>query len=209
MAASTIISHNMLIRRLSSDVSNANREITDARFDSTGFVNTWAQHYDPFDEYQASPEITQAPRSIVFITYRVAEAMYHTNAGVINRDGNEQTYWEDVLEKYKKQLMEIQIEPVWVEQTVALDGNNAMAIGDLNGGGYYPRVLPVRATVTSAASNTWLCPDDWCIKKGGQYTDEDPGQWYLYSQTSSLEGTLRYMRTYRNDGLDYGRYGEQ
>lgn len=206
MAGSTIISTAWLLRELPPGANDDDDEITDAVFQATDFVNTWANKYDPFDEYDTSPDAPRAPHVIVRATLEVAKAIYFLRIGQIFRDGQEQTSWQDVLAYYQDYLMKVQVSPEWKTQAVSLDSNNAMVIGSLTTGHMYPRVIPQTAQVISGSSNTWLQPDDFTIAKGGRYDDDDPQAWYLYADSSSVEGTLRYMRTYRNDFLDYGKY---
>ena len=209
MAGSSIISEAMLTRRLPSDAYNGGNEIVDAVYASSALVNSVCSHYDPFDEYTASPEATAAPREIVDATYRIAEAMYFMNVGTRHRNGEELPYWQKVVADYTALLRTIRIEPLWVSQSIVLDANNAMGIGDRNAGGMWPRVIPQTAQVISAGSSVWLQPDDWEMRRGGSFTDEYPDRWYLYASSSSVEGTLRYMRTFRNDAYDYAKYGRQ
>lgn len=209
MAGSTIISEAMLTRRLPSDAYNGGNEIVDAVRASTALVNSICKRYDPFDEFTASPEATAAPWEIVEATYRIAEAMYYLNVGTRHRNGEEITYWNSVIEAQRTMLSTLQIEPVWVEQAIVLDSNNAMGIGDRNAGGFWPRVIPQTAQVISDASGTWIYGVHYSVGTGGNFPDEYPDRWYLYSETSSLEGTLRYMRTFRNDAMDYAKYGRQ
>jgi len=205
----TIISTTMLTSGLPSDAATDTTQISDAVLEATAFVNTWSsKKYDPFDDYQESPELILAPREIGRICLQVAKAYYYMGVGEIYRDGNENASWELILETYRSQLISIDIQPTWETQAISLNTDNSMVIGSrVTTGGMWPRVIPQTAQVISGAGNTWLYPDDWTITKGGDYDDEYLDAWYLRADTgSTVEGTLRYMRTYRNDGRDYARY---
>ncbi len=208
----TIVSISMLSDRLPGTAASA--DLTLAVNRATSFVNTWAKDYDPFDDYQESPESILAPPEIGDICLSAAEAFYYKEIGQRSRDGNETGYWQQYLYGdsemmgLRQQLMEITIEPTWETQTISLNSNNAMIIGSrTTTGGMWTRVIPFTAQVISGGSSVWVCPDDWSIRKGGNYTDEYPDAWYLDANTgSSVEGSLRYRRTYRNDAMDYARY---
>lgn len=205
-----IISTTMLTNELPSDATDTNNVITNAVSMASSFVNTWAKNYDPFDDYQVSPEIALAPDIIVRICIEVAKAYYYMGIGQIYRDGNENTAWNDQISNYREQLLNIIIEPTWETQTISLNTYNTMIIGSRTiTGGMWPRVIPHNAQVIGSGSNVWTYPDDWYIRKGGVYDNEYLDAWYLdCTNGSSVEGTLRYMRTYRNDYRDYARYSE-
>ena len=199
----------MLSARLPGVSSGAS--LTYAVNSATAFVNTWtSRKYDPWDDFQESPEVILAPAEIGEICLQVAEAYYFIDIGQTTRDGNEDLYWDDFLERKKEELKEIGVSPTWETQTISLDSNDCMLIGSRSAtGGMWPRVIPFTAQVISATTNIWIQPDDYTIRMGGDYTDEYPDAWYLDVNTgSSVEGTLRYMRTYRKDTIDYMRYGQ-
>lgn len=206
MAGSTIISVARLLRELPPGASNDNNQVTDAVDQATDFCNTWAIKYDPWDEYDTSPDTPRAPNSIVRICLEVGKAYYHMAIGEIWRNREEQTTWEQVLAFYETRLKTIKVAPTWEEQTISLGSDNAMVIGSrTNTGGMWPRVIPQTAQVISGTT-VYLQPDDWHISKGGEFDNEYRDAWYLYAESSSLSGTLRYMRTYRSDGYDYATY---
>ena len=210
----TIISTNMLADRIPG--SPASTDLTLAVNRANGFVNTWAKNYDPFDDYQESPEAILAPAEIGSICLEVAEAEYYLEIGEVQRDGNDSFTWHDFKELKKEQLKEINIEPTWETQTISLNSDYVMVIGSRSTtGGMWPRVIPHTAQVISAsgdASVQWIQPDDWHIVLGGDNisrisSSQFPDAWYFVANRgSSVEGTLRYMRTYRNDAKDYMRY---
>jgi hypothetical protein len=203
-----IIHTSHLLDELPTDASDTDNRVTDAVNRATGFVNTWtSKRYYPWDDYQTSPLVTRAPYEIVHACIEVGKAFYYMRIGQIFRDHGENVAWQAVLDYYKDYLGSIEVQPTWEEQSISLNSNNAMVIGDRNAGGAWPQVIPQTAQVISDASNVWLQPDDWYIRKGGEYTDEHYDAWYFYAESSSTEGTLRYQRTYRKDGMDYARYG--
>lgn len=205
-----IVSVSMLSNRLPGSPSGS--DLTLAVNRASSFVNTWAHKYDPFDDYQESPEAILAPAEIGELCLISAEAFYYKQIGQRSRNGDEVQKWHEFLYKgegsIRYQLEHIKIEPEWKTQTISLNSDNAMIIGSrTTTGGMWPRVIPFTAQVISATSNVWITPDDWYIRKGGLYDDEYRDAWYLDCDSgSSVEGTLRYMRTYRNDHLDYARY---
>lgn len=210
MANSTIIPIQYLREELPDDAVNSRGEMTDAIYQATAFVNTYARNYWPFDEFNssASPQVPRAPYEIVSICKQVAKLYYYQNIGERYRDGNEGEVIGDQFDRYKDELRSIRIEPTWEEQTVSLDSNNAMVVGDRNAGGMWPQVIPQTVQVISGSTNVWVSPDDWTVTMGGRYDNEYPDAWYLYAESSSVEGTMRFMRTYRNDRGDYARYGQ-
>lgn len=197
----------MLTNRLPSDASDANSDISNAIVRATSFVDTWAYKYDPFDDYQASPEVILAPAVIGEIALEVAEAYYFMGVAQRQRDGDTLKYYDSILIVKRDELRNANITPVWIEQTVALDSNDCMIIGDRTvTGGMWPRVIPFTAQIING-STVYVMPDDFTIRKGGANDNEYPDAWYLdTTESSSVAGTLRYMRTYRNDSHDYMRY---
>jgi len=209
----SIISVRLLDSELPSDANDNNGDETYAVAQASAFVNTWATHYDPFDDYTTeadSPytEVFNAPSIIVRECLEIAKAMYYMRVGQIYMDGEEKRLWADFLSSKEKSLMRIQIEPEWKSQPILLNSCNSMVIGSRSSLGTWPRVIPQTAQVVSASNNTWIPPNDWYIRMGGSYSGEYPDAWYFYASSSKVEGTLRYMRTFRNDGYDYARYGE-
>ena len=201
----TIVSIDMLSNRLPG--VEASSDLTLAVNRASGFTNTWAIHYDPFDDYQESPEEILAPAEIGSICLEVAEAEYYLEIGQVERDGNDSFTWSDFKDIKKEELKTINVEPTWETQTISLNSDNVMVIGSRSTtGGMWPRIIPGTAQVIDG-SNVWARMDDWVIRKGGYYDDEWPDAWYLdVNRGSSVSGTLKYMRTYRNDTRDYMKY---
>ncbi len=208
----TIISSSMLSARLPGTANGTYLSLAVTR--ASGFVNTWATKYDPFDDFQESPEAILAPAEIGEICLEIAEQMYFTQIGQTTRDGLEEFSIEDFMLRKREELKEIRIEPTWETQTISLNSDNVMVIGSRSTtGGMWPRVIPFTAQVISASGDSsvqWIQPEDWEILQGGNGetsgsgSNQFPDAWYLVVDTgSSVEGTLRYQRTYRNDMFDY------
>ena len=197
----------MLTNILPSGTPNPNNEISDAVNMATDFVNAYATHYDTFDDYSSSPETVNAPLYVGMICRDVAKVFYMQLIGEVYRDGGENATWQTVLNAKKQELANLTIEPVWVEQAIVLDSNNSMIIGDRNNGGSWPRVIPWRSEIIETGGSQFFRPDDFEIIKGGINQDDYPEAWYLTTANTQINGhTLRYMRTFRNDGMDYARY---
>lgn len=203
----TIISTTHLSRELPSDATDTDNQITDAVTQASAFVDTWtSKHFFPFEDYTASPLATNAPDVIVRKCIEIAKAIYYQRIAWTNGRGDEGVYWDQRLKEYRNDLEKITIAPTWTEETISLSAINTMGLGNRTNGGGWTQVIPSTAQVVDSGSDVWIYPDDWEISMGGRYSDEYTDRWYLYSNTSSLSGTIRYMKTYRNDGLDYARY---
>ena len=203
----TIISTTHLERELPVGFSNENGALDDAVAQATAFVNTWAKRYYPFDDYQESPLAILAPQDIGRECIEIAKAHYFLRVAQVNRNGDEIAFWYDILEQKRDLLKNITVEPTWESQTISLDSNNAMVIGARNTvTGAYHEVIPFRANVISAAGNRWTSTRDWEITLGGRFDDDEPDAWYFYANQDGVEGTLHYLRTYRNDSADNRRY---
>jgi hypothetical protein len=205
----TIISTVHLERELPPGFTNENDALGDAVAEASAFVNTYARNYDPFDDFSASPLEILAPREVGRICIEVAKNFYFLRIGESSRNGEEIAFREAMLDKKITQLQKLNIEPTWESQAISLDSNNAMVIGSRNTTtGRYPRVLVTTLNnVVSAAGNVWTWSEDWEISKGGRFDDEEPSAWYFYANQDGVEGTLHYLRTYRNDTFDYMKYG--
>ena len=211
----TIISTSMLSNRLPGVAAGS--DLTSAVNRASAFVNTWAQDYDPFDDFQESPEVILAPAEIGSVCLEVAEAEYYIEIGQVQRDGNDDFTWHDFKALKKEELKEINIEPTWETQAISLNSDYVMLIGSrTTSGGMWPRIIPFTAQVISASGDSavqWVQPDDWQVILGGENitrvnSSQFPDAWYLVvNRGSAVEGTLRYMRTYRNDTIDFMRYG--
>jgi hypothetical protein len=207
----TIISTALLSKELPKDAVSDEEHLTTAVAQASSFVDTWtSNHYDPFDDYTTSEgtETFPAPQAIVRECLEVAKAIFWMGVGQVFRDGEEKSSWQDFLDNKETSLSKIKVNPEWKSQAISLNSSNAMVIGARSTAGFWPRIIPHTAQVVSGESNVWLKPDDWYIQQGGEHEDEYSDAWYLYAASSSVEGTLRYMRTHRNDGFDYARYGD-
>lgn len=175
--------------------------------------NSTSNKYDKWDDATLSPEIEQVPYEIIRIAKEVGKAMYYLSVCQTSREGAEYKFWTDSLTAKKKELKEIQILPVWYEQVVSLDLlTSSMLVGpgvsDAKFNGLFHRVIPFNAQIESDHGAIWTYGYKWKIRKA-YYADEYPLAWYLDCQSSSdVEGTLKYMRTFRNDGADYLKYKE-
>jgi len=203
----SIISTSMLTSRLPgiSDGDTALNVINRG----TSFVNTWtSKRYDPWDDFTESPEAAVAPYEIVEICLEVSEVFYYLDIGQKSRDGNDLTVYHDFLKGKKEELLSIDISPTWHNQAISLNSNKNMVIGNRTSG-TWTRVIPFNANIISNGTSIWTHPQHWTIRKGGNYVDEYTDAWYLDCNTGySVEGTLKYMRTYRKDCMDYARYSK-
>ena len=204
-----IISESLLENELPDSAENANNYITMAVNRASGFVNTWtSKSYDPWDNYDTANDVARAPSEIVAYTINIAKLEFNRINGVVSRDEDDNDIYEESINRYKEELSNIDISPIFVDQTISLDSNYNMLIGSrTTTSGIWTRVIPKNAFITSAGSSVYIVNDDFWITKGGTYDDEYPEAWYLRTnQGSSVEGTLSYMRTYRKDMKDYAIY---
>ncbi len=212
----TIISIAMLQDELPTDASDSNNEITYAVNRGNSFVNTYAEAYEPFDDFTESPEEVQAPPQIGRICLDASKAFYYLGIGEVSRDGNEVSFWNAVLYGengnggLKQQLKDIKIEPTWQTQNIRLDSNDAMVIGSRqSSSGRFPKVIPYLANVNQG-SGVYNINDDFVIRRGGNYDDEWRDAWYLEVQRGDITGgTLQYLRSYRIDSFDYAKYNNR
>ncbi|HUX59530.1 MAG TPA: hypothetical protein VMV77_21330 [Bacteroidales bacterium] len=202
----SIVSINMLSDRIPG--TSDGTDLLNAVNRATSFVNTWTSKvYDPWEDFQASPELLLAPQVIGEICIEVAEAMYYMLIGQIQRDGEGNDLWRQLLDDKKEELQNIDVNPEWKSQAISLDSNKRMVVGTRNTvTGVYPRVIPFNANVISGAGNNWNRGTDYYVRQGGINRDENSDAWYFDAQSSSLEGTLNYLRTYRKDTKDYMTY---
>ena len=183
-------------------------KISNAVLRSSDLVNTWATHYEIF------PDITDAqtaPYQAQLIAVEIAKALYFMGIGQVYRDGQEQDSWQAVLNRYEKTLAEIDIPPSSFSKTISLDTNGVMLI---QRGMNILRHHPKMCYVLSAAAPTgtiWNQGYHWDIRKGTDSEVEWTDGWYFDAEQykSTIEGTLYYARTWRNDGLDYLRYSRK
>lgn len=204
----SIVSINMLSARIPGSPSGA--DLLKAVNRATGFVNTWtSMNYDPWQDFQASPELTLAPVEIAEECLEIAETMYYIEIGEIQRDGEGRNLHQEFLKDKRESLQTINVMPTWESQTISLDSNNRMVIGTRDSvTGVWPRVIPFNAEVVSSSSSTWIRGEDWYIRRGGVNQNEFGNAWYFDAQSSSVAGTLHYLRTYRKDTKDYMNYSK-
>jgi hypothetical protein len=205
-----IIPTTHLEKRLPADASDKLGAITDAVTMASALVNTFtSRRYETWDEYtEASDDeyTLNAPQEIVHITTQVATHLYWLNVGEVVREG-EGVDREARIDYYKKMLEDpkFAIKPTKHTQTVSLDTNGYQLIGSRN-----QNILTHKAYVVSLDSDgdyQWNLGEHFLIIKGGlididEYWNDG---WYIDAAThkDTLEGTLHYWRSYRNDGGDY------
>ena len=201
----SIIPVSLLESELPNDAENNNQELNKSVVRASNFVNSWtSKKYDPWDNYNSGDDTTRAPDEIVEITVAVAKLYYQKIAGDIWRNGEDDESFTDAKVFYRNELEAISITPVFLTQTIVLDDNDSMVIGSrTTTAGIWTRVLPANAFVTSAGIVIYTYGDEFCITKGGTNEDEYSDAWYLRASTSSVEGVLSYMRTFRKDMADY------
>jgi len=203
-----IISATTLIAELPTDAPNSNSEIQDAVDRASAFVDTWTSNkYYPWDSFTASPLTINAPSEIEHACIQVAVALYKQRIAERSRDGQEIVSNGEMLEYWRQYLQSIDVSPTWETETISLDSSTlSMGLGSRTNSIVWTQVIPQTVQVTSGSGNVWTQPDDFEVTLGGRYNNEYRDRWYLRADSSSFEGTVRYMRSYRSDGLDYARY---
>ena len=194
-------------KELDDSASNENGLLTKAINRATASINTWSSRkYDPFESFDVTNNTPLAPDDIIAICIEIAKAYYFLSLGEVSRAGEEKAYWKTLLNDYKKDIQEIDISPVWKDQTISLNTYDNMLIGTQTASLQFHRVIPHNAYVLSGATAIWGKETHWTITKGYVYEDEHPDGWYFRALDSDVEGTLYYMRSYRKDGKDYASY---
>lgn len=179
---------------------------------ATSFINSHTSiHYDPFDDYLASPDTIIAPDVIGRFCIEIAKIFYLSRINQRNRKTEDNEYYQKVLTFYKNELLKINISPTWESQSITLSATyKTMLLSythSQSGSNFFIRVLPLSVKITSATTNTWINGYHFNIRKGYILQNEQPEGWYLDSNLGyTVEGTIKYMRTYRNDEMDYMRY---
>lgn len=200
-----IIPTDHLEKVLPSDANDTLSAITNAVTEASAFVNTWtSKHYETWDDYTAGSNDTYtfgAPREIVRICTQVSKHMYYLNVGSITRDGAEDVDHENRLEYYRDILEKIDVKPTEHNTTISLDSEGYQLIAQNQ------NILTHKAKIDSGSSNIWNLGIHFFVVKGSAIDSDDylMDAWYLNgsSYSSTLEGTLYYWRSYRNDGKDY------
>lgn len=199
----TIISTTNLSNELPSDTDAT--ALTDAVNQGSRLTQTWAKHYEVFPDHAAN--VIQAPDEIGRACLEISKAVYWMRVGQVYRDSQELSTWQDMLDYYKKYLAEIELEPEGSSVTISLNSDGVQLIARNQ------HILPYHPScrVTSTAGPTtvfWNQGFHWDIRKGNDAEDEFLDGWYLDAEQykSTIEGTLYYYRSFRNDYLDYLKY---
>ena len=178
-------------------------QLTNAANESSRLVNTWSVYYEQWPE--VSGGVYTAPYEIVRACIEVAKALYYLAIGQVSRDGDEGVRHSDTLKYYQGYLREIEVEPEIESVAISVDSDGYQLIA-LNQHivQYHPQ-----CRVESAASPqaVWNQGKHWYIRRGDDSEEEYYDGWYLdASYDTSIEGTLYYARSWRNDGRDYQKY---
>lgn len=200
-----IIPTAYLAKVLPSDALDTNEEQTNAVTEASAFVNTWtSRHYETWEAYTdngGGSYTINAPSEIEYVTRQVAKHMYYMNIGSVMRDGAEDVDHERRIEYYRVLLETIDVKPTQHSTAVSLDSEGYQLIAQNE------NILTHKAKIDSGSSNIWNLGKHFWIKKGSIIDTDDylTDGWYLDGSTyaSTLEGTLYYWRSYRNDGRDY------
>jgi hypothetical protein len=203
----SIIPVSMLENFLPADAENNNTELSNAVNSASGHVNSWTSNkYDTWDNYNETNGKPRAPFNIVDYTLKIAKVIFQQNTNSVSRGGDDDP--DELLKTYEDALKIIQVPPSFIDQTISLDSNGSQIIGSrTTTTGKWTRVVPADSHITSGGSSVYVYNDDFWINKGGDYDNEYTDAWYLRTNTgSSVEGTLSYRRTYRNDMHDYLTY---
>jgi hypothetical protein len=208
----SIISIDEFRKELDEDTTDYNKLLTKSVNRATSFVHTYtAMHHMPFDDFNATTGFPRAPDDIVNYCTQVATAMFYMSIGESSRDGKERTFWKDILIELSNELKKLRISSKWITETISVDSNDIMLLGaDINNHQTY-KVIPFNANITGGAS-TWVNGTDFVIVTGEflngltnvEYLRD---VWYLYGlENTTVDGTLHYMRSFRNDNSDYALY---
>ena len=181
--------------------ADTNSEETNAIKQATDFIHAYATHYDLFPDYSGSAPV--APDYIVRTCIEVAKAYYWMNRGQVYRAGTEQQAWDTVLDRYRKELRTVDILPTISSVTIELDSNHVQLIArNQNILRHHPQCRVVGLT-----TGIWNQGHHWDIRRGEDPDSEQLDGWYLDADYGySVEGTLYYARSWRNDGVDYQRW---
>lgn len=175
-------------------------QATNAVNEASGLTNAWTIKYGDWPDYNDS--VVTPPHEISRSCIEIAKALYYLGIGQTSRDGSEQNLWQDVLTYYKGYLATIEIEPTIKTVTIDLDSNGVQLISrDYN-------ILPIHPLSRIVDSSIWNRDFHWSIRKGFDSDNEYIDGWYLDAATyqDTIQGTLHYAITWRNDFLDYQKY---
>ena len=196
-----IITTTQLSNELPSGYTTA--QLTTSVNQASRLVNTWSKRYD---EWPDESDTVDAPDEIQRVCVEVAKITYFMLIGQENRDGNEGDSHIETLKFYKGYLNEIDVEPEVLSVAISLDSNGVQLIARHQ---HILRFHP-ECYVDSAESpaNIWNQGYHWDIRKGTDSEEEYIDGWYFDAETyeDTIEGTLYYARSWRNDGLDYQKY---
>lgn len=201
-----IIPEEYLVRELSDDVEEGDLQFTAAVDNASIFCNTHATHYEAWPDYtgSAGAYTIVAPSEIQRVCTEIAKIYYQQIQGRVSRDGKESESLMDQLKSYKDMLMKIDIRPTISSVAISLNSDGVQLIArNQNILRFHPS-----CRVTSDASNIWNQLYHWDIRRGLDAEDEQIDGWYFDAETykDTIEGTLYYARSWRNDGLDYQRF---
>jgi hypothetical protein len=201
----TIISVTHLKNILPADAADTNSVLTNATVEATSLVNSWASHYLPFPEVDVYG-YAQAPGIVIYYCRQIAKCLYYMGIGQIYRDGAEKKSWQDDLNYYKKLLNELDIEPTIHSIVLTLDSHGRMLIArNIN---ILPQHPQCRLESNTSPPTVWSYGWHWLIYRGRYYSGDYEDGWYFTALTNrtTMEGTLYYARSYRNDQRDYMKY---
>lgn len=200
-----IVPVNYLQREMKPDTDDTNSLLTRAIEQAGDFVDGACVNYEEWPDFTTSGGVdtVNAPPVIERYCLQVAKAYYYLSVGVQYRDGTE-TRWDDLLIDYNLQLRALEVEPTASSTTISVNSDGVQLIARNQ---HILRFHPL-CRVESATTNVWNQCIHWDIRKGNDNNDEQFDGWYFdaSSYTSSIEGTLYYVRSWRNDGLDYQKY---
>jgi hypothetical protein len=203
----TIISTTHLQNILSSDAADTNSVITNAVIEASSLVNSWASHYLPFPEVDSNGN-AQAPGIVLYYCKQIAKCLYFMGIGQVCRDGMEKKSWQDDLQYYKKLLNELEIEPTIHSVELDVDSNGRMLIA--RNQNILPQHTQCRLVSALSPQEEYNYGEHWNITRGKQFEGEFEDGWYFTAldDKATIEGTLYYVRSYRNDTKDYMKYND-
>jgi hypothetical protein len=212
----SIISPTMLLTELPTGASAYTSEVLSACVQASSFVSSYtSKKYELWDDYLVSPETVLVPDIIYRLTIEAGKIFYLLNVNTKQRIKEEKTLLLEQLSTLQTQLENLNLAPTWESQSISLTSDKVMqiyntkSINIFSNNHTFIKVIPNTAIINSATSNVWVNSDHFIIRLGLITNDEYPQAWYLDSALGyTVEGTLRYMRTYRIDGYDYMKYNE-
>ena len=176
-------------------------QLTNAVNESSRLVNTWCIKYEEWPESTDTPD---APYEIQRACIEIAKALFYLGINQQDRDGEEGDKHGDTLKYYEGYLKTIDVAPEILSVAISLDSNGVQLIARNQ---HILRYHP-KCRVESDTTNIWNQCWHWDIRKGVYTDDEQLDGWYFDAETyeDTIEGTLYYARSWRNDGLDYQKY---